>query len=89
MKFEISFGDKVCNFIFSYRSPSQSHDAFEEFAFNFELNLDKIKNENSYLIVHFGDFNVKSSNWYKHDTTTYEGSKIDAMTSQFSLQQLI
>ena len=33
--------------------------------------------------------NVKSSNWYKHDKTTYEGSKIDAITSQFGLQQLI
>ena len=34
-------------------------------------------------------FNAKSSNWYKHDTTTYEGSKIDAITSQFGLKQLI
>ena len=30
-----------------------------------------------------------SSNWYKYDATTYEGSKIDAIMSQFSLKQLI
>ena len=41
------------------------------------------------MSVVLGDFNVKSSNWYKHDKTTYEGSKIDAITSQFGLQQLI
>ena len=31
----------------------------------------------------------KPSNWYKHDTTTCEGSKVDAITSQFGLKQLI
>ena len=36
-----------------------------------------------------GDFNAKSSNWYKHDKTTYEGSKIEAITSQLGLKQLI
>ena len=30
-----------------------------------------------------------NSNWYKHDKTSYEGSKIDAIISQFGLQQLI
>ena len=89
INFEISFGGKLCNFISLYRSPSQSLDVFEKFADNFELNLDKVTNKNPYLIVILGDFNAKSSNWYKHDTTTYEGSKIDAITSQFGLKQLI
>ena len=26
------------------------------------------------------DLNDKSSNWYEHDKTTYEGSKIDIVT---------
>ena len=30
-----------------------------------------------------------NSNWYKHDKTSYEGSTIDAIISQFGLQQLI
>ena len=89
INFEISFGGKLCNFISLYLSPSQSLDVFEKFADNFELNLDKVTNRNPYLIFILGDFNAKSSNWYKHDTTTYEGSKIDAVTSQSGLKQLI
>ena len=89
INFEISSGGKLCNFISLYRSPSQSLDAFEKFADNFEPNLEKVTNKNPYLIVILGDFNAKLSSWYKHDTTTYEGSKIDAITSQFGLKQLI
>ena len=80
---------KLGNFISLYRSPIQSLDIFEKFADNFELNLDKATNKKSHLIVILDDFNAKSSNWYKHDTTTYEGSKIDAIMSQFGLKQLI
>ena len=89
INFGISFGGKIYNFIWLYRSHSRSCDTFEDFADNLELNLDKIANKDPYLLVVLGDFNVKSSNWYKHDKTTYEGSKIDAVTSQFGLQQLI
>ena len=69
--------------------PSQSPDVFEKFSDNFELNLDKIANKNQYLIVILGEFNAKSSNWYEHDMTRYKGSKINAITSQFGLKQLI
>ena len=51
--------------------------------------LGKIANKSPYVLVVLGDFNVKSSNWYKHDKTTYDVSKIIAITSQFGLQQLI
>ena len=87
--FGILIGGKSCNFISLYRSPSQSSDSFEEFADNLQLSLDKVSNQNPFLTVVLGDFNTKSSNWYKHDQTTYESSKIDAVTSQFGLQQLI
>ena len=89
INFEISFGGKIYNFISPYRSSSQSSDNYEDFAENLELNLDKIANKSPYVLVVLGDFNVKSSNWYKHDKTTYDGSKIIAITSQFGLQQLI
>ena len=62
MNFEISFGGKICNFVSLYRSPSQLSDTFEDFADNFELNLDKITNKSLYLLVVLGNFNVKSSN---------------------------
>ena len=39
MNFEIRIVDKVCNFIFLYRSPNQSLEEFETFADNFEPNL--------------------------------------------------
>ena len=57
------------------------HDIFETFADNLELNLDTISNKNPYLIIILGDFNAKSSNWYKQDKTTYEGSKIEAINN--------
>ena len=90
MNCEILFGGKICNFISLYRSPSQSSDTSDktivrqDFADNLELNLNKIANKSLYLLVVLGDFNVKS-NWYKHDKTTYESSRIAAITSQFGL----
>ena len=75
----VKLGDKICNFVSLYRSPNQSEDEFENFSNNFELTL----------IVAIGDFNAKSSNWYTGDTNIFEGSKIEAITSQFGLQQII
>ena len=76
---ELKIGDKSCNFMALYRSPSLSHDDFEtsgnfEMTFNFEV------------IV---DFNAKSCNWYSHDKTSFEGSTIESINSQFGLYQLI
>ena len=42
-----------------------------------------------HLTVILGDFNTKSSLWSNNDITTYEGFKIDGVTSQFGLQQII
>ena len=71
------------------KSICQSSDFFQNFANNLQLPLDKISNQNPFLTVVLGDFNAKSSNFYIHDKTTYEGYKIDALTSQFGLKQLI
>ena len=81
INFEISFAGKACNFISLYRSPNQSHNIFETFVDNLELNLKGTANKNPYLIIILGDFNAKSSNWYKQDKTTYEGSKIEAINN--------
>ena len=79
----------MCNFVSLYRSPNQSEDDFENFCNNFELTLDAVSATNPFLIVAIGDFNAKSSNSYTGDTTTFEGSKIEAITSQFGLKQII
>ena len=46
-------------------------------------------NHNPLLIVILGDFNVKSENWYKYDKTSYKRAKMDALITQFGLQQII
>ena len=89
INFKISFGGTLQNFISLYCLSNQLLDIFEKFEDNFELNFDYIFNKYPYLIVILGDFNAKSSNWYKYDMTTCKGSKIDAVMSQFALQQLL
>ena len=42
-----------------------------------------------FSIVLLGDLNAKLSKWYGNDSTSYEGTKIDGITSQFGMQQLI
>ena len=76
-------------FIALYRSPSQSQDGLETYLKNFELNLDTILANNPFLTVGLGDFYVRSNLWCKSDKTSYEGSKIKGITSQFGLQRLI
>ena len=43
----------------------------------------------SFLVAAIGDFNVNFNDWYTRDTTTFEGSKIEATTFQFRLQSII
>ena len=89
INFEIKITDKTCNFISLHRSPSQSKDKFESFADNRELNLDSIALRNPYLIVVLGDFNAQTKGWYPLGKTTYEGTRIDGIMSQFELEPLI
>ena len=48
INFEIKVGNKVCNLISLYRSPSQTLDDFETFSKNFELNLENIVQRNPF-----------------------------------------
>ena len=66
-----------------YRSPSQTSDEFESFLKNFKLTLDKIHEDNPFMISVLGDFNAKSNNWHKNDITSYEGSMVDPVTSNY------
>ena len=82
-------GGKLCTFVSLCRLPNQSQDDFESFANNFGLNIDAFKANNPFLTVVLGYFNIRSNLWFKEDKASYEGSKTDATTSQFGLQQLI
>ena len=75
----------MCSFVCLYRSPSQTWDIFETFADNSELALGLPIHKNSFLIVALGDFNTKTTKWHKNDINSYEGLKIDTITSQFGL----
>ena len=66
VRFELMVGDEFCNFIALYWSSSQSQDLFESFKENLELNLESAVQNNPFLVVLLGDFNVKSSNWCKN-----------------------
>ena len=50
----MKIGGKLCDFIVLYRSPSQSQDDFETFLKIFEINLDTILANNTFLIVFLG-----------------------------------
>ena len=89
ISFELRIGGKCCKCSCLYRSPSQTQDKFETFLINFELTLDKIHENNTFMTVVLGDFNAKSNNWCKADITSLEGSRIDTITSSYGLNQLI
>ena len=72
-----------------YCSPNQCQDTFKSFINKFELNLDSVMVNNPFLTAVLGDFNVKTSLWCNNDISTYEGSKIDGVTSQFGIEQII
>ena len=82
-------GDKTCNFVVLCRSPSQSQDVFESFCESFERTLDNLAQNNLFLLVAIGGFNAKSTNWCANDQTSFEGNKIEHITSQFGLSQII
>ena len=72
-----------------YRSPSQNKDNFETFLENLELNFDHMTEKKPSMMVVLGDFNAVSKSWYTNDSTNFEGSKIDYLTSSFGFHQII
>ena len=52
------------------------------------MTLETLAQKGSFLITIIGDFNIKSCNLYSHDKTSFKGSTIESITSQFGLHQL-
>ena len=70
-------------------SPSQSQNDFVTFSDNFEMALETLAQKGYFLTTIVVDFNAKSCNLYSYDQTSFEGSTIESITSQFGLDQLI
>ena len=81
--------NKLCNFISFYRSHSQSSDEFEDLVYNLDLTLEALAQKNPFLTVIIGDFNAKFNKCCSTNKTTPEGAKLDNLTSQYGLTQLL
>ena len=68
-----------------YRSCSQNKDDFETFLENLELHFDHKAEKIPFVMIFLGDF----KSWYTNDSTNFEGSKIDFLTSSFGFHQII
>ena len=77
---EVNVQNKKGYVISLYRSPSQSMDEFDQFLLNFERLLSDRISQNPHFILVTGDFNVRSSSWWKNDLTATEGNQVDATT---------
>ena len=72
-----------------YRSPSPTQDEFDIFLINFEQLISDIITKNPLFVLITGDFNVRSSNWWKNVLSTSEGTKVDSLTTSYVLNQII
>ena len=52
------------------------------------MTFETLGQKGSFLTTVIGGFNAKSNNWYRHDETSFEGSTIESIISQFGLHQL-
>jgi len=88
---ELKFGSKKIFFTVIYRSPAFKDGSleFEHFLLNFNNLFTKIKDENPYVMFFTGDLNGHSQLWWPDGGTTPEGNKIEEMTSNLGLSQLI
>ena len=86
---EISVKNETCFFTCFYRSPSQSHDEFENFCSELNLLLTNINNNQPACSVLLGDFNAKCSKWCSSDKNNIAGLEIDNITTTAGSSQLI
>ena len=78
--FEACIQNKKVYIISIYRSPSQTHNEFDNFLLNFEQFLCDIIARNPYFVLITGDFKLRTAKWWTNDTATTEGTKIDSIT---------
>ena len=75
--FEVSIKYKRGHLVLIYRSASQTQDKLDIFI-KFEQPIDDIIAKVPIFVLIAGDFNVRSSNWWKNDLSTSEGAQVDS-----------
>ena len=63
--YKIQVNVKKYFFAVIYRGPSQGPEEFDNFTINFELMLSKMHSESPFRIIITGDFNCRSTQWWK------------------------
>ena len=86
---EIRLQSEKCFLTCTYRSPSQNNEEFENFCVNFDLLLSNINEEIPICSIITGDFNARSSNWWKNDITNSVGQELEALASSAGYSQII
>ena len=56
---------------------------------NFEQLISDIVSKNPLFVLITGDFNVRSSNWWKNDLSTSEGTQVNSLTAFYGLSWII
>ena len=75
--------------MFVYFAPSQTQDEFEEFCNDLNLLLSNVNDANATLSVITGDFNAKSSRWWRLDKDNAAGREINSLACACGYSQLI
>ena len=86
--FEVSIKNKRRYVVSLYRSPSQTQDKIDIFLINFEQLIGDIIAKNPLFVLITGDINVRSSNWWKNDLSTSEGTQVDSLTTSYGPSQI-
>ena len=82
---EMNIQNKKGFVISLYRLPNQSKDEFDQFLLNFEQLMSDRMSQNPHFILVTGDYNFRSSSWWKNNLITSEGKQVDAITSSYDL----
>ena len=68
---------------------SQSKNEFDQFLLNFKQLIFDRMSQNPHFVLVTGEFNVRSTSWWKDDLTTSEFNQVDANTSFYGFSQCI
>ena len=86
---KIRIGREKCFFSCLYRSPSQGREEFKSFCTDFDLFSSNINDLSPVCFIINGDFNARSTKWWKLDKENFEGREINIITRAVGYSQLM